>query len=128
MQPKTKVCTRCKKRKKLKQFYPAKRGKLKLSGYCKKCSYEYKVERYSDGRNKQWDKAKRENLKAEFLEAYGGACACCKEDKPAFLTIDHIFDDGEDHRKELRPNRRRGGSSVEIYRNLKKLGWPKDYV
>jgi hypothetical protein len=34
--------------------------------------------------------------------AYGGyKCACCGETEPKFLTIDHIFNNGAEHRREL---------------------------
>jgi hypothetical protein len=57
-------------------------------------------------------------LRAEFIEAYGGKCECCGETEPEFLSLDHIFGDGARHRRQLR----RGN----IYRELKRLGWPKD--
>ena len=31
----------------------------------------------------------REKLLREVLEHYGSACACCGEDNPRFLTVDH---------------------------------------
>lgn len=59
-------------------------------------------------------------VRAEVLEAYGGKCACCGEATPQFLTIDHIYNDGAEHRKTL------GGRSSSIYRWLKLNGFPKD--
>jgi hypothetical protein len=66
-------------------------------------------------------KAETAKLRAEFIEAYGGKCQCpggCDVDEPDFLSLDHIFNDGAQHRKQIR----RGN----IYRELKGLGWPKD--
>lgn len=41
-------------------------------------------------------------LKHEVFLAYGGAkCACCGETEEAFLSIDHVFNDGAKHRLEI---------------------------
>jgi len=41
-------------------------------------------------------------LKCEIYAAYGGSiCACCRETEPAFLTIDHINNDGAEHRRQV---------------------------
>lgn len=36
------------------------------------------------------------------LKHYGGKCAVCGEDLEIFLTIDHINNDGAEHRRQLR--------------------------
>lgn len=39
-------------------------------------------------------------LQHEVVMAYGGyRCACCGESEPLFLTIDHVNNDGAEHRK-----------------------------
>ena len=44
----------------------------------------------------------RKKLKDTVYEAYGGyKCACCGETTPEFLTIDHINNDGAEHRKSI---------------------------
>lgn len=58
--------------------------------------------------------------KAAAIAAYGGKCACCGECTPEFLTIDHIRNDGRDHRIEMRT----GGQG--IYRWLEANGYPQD--
>jgi hypothetical protein len=66
-------------------------------------------------------KGDNRRLREEFLREYGGRCQCpggCDIDEPDFLSLDHIFNDGAAHRKLLR----RGS----MYRELKRLGWPKD--
>jgi hypothetical protein len=35
---------------------------------------------------------------------YGGKCACCGEDDIRFLSLDHVNNDGSEHRKTLRDN------------------------
>lgn len=57
--------------------------------------------------------------KMELIEAYGGKCACCGESRWEFMTIDHINGGGADHKRRLKTSRM-------IYRELRKLGYPKD--
>lgn len=60
-----------------------------------------------------------EVLKDEVFTAYGGyTCACCRETIPAFLSIDHINDDGADHRRSI-------GS--DLYRWLIKHNFPEGF-
>jgi hypothetical protein len=63
---------------------------------------------------------KRVAIKVEVLVAYGGAfCACCGDTRLNLLTLDHINNDGTEHRKQTVP---RGGHI--FYRFLKKNGFP----
>ena len=64
------------------------------------------------------DRDRRAAIRREVLAAYGGKCACCGETHPEFLAIDHINNDGADHRKEVK--------SQEICRWLKRNGFPKE--
>jgi hypothetical protein len=71
------------------------------------------------------EKAKRlaAILKDQVFTAYGGwKCACCGETERAFLTIDHMLNDGYKLRKEGVH-----GHSTMFYRWLKKSGYPKDF-
>lgn len=47
-------------------------------------------------------KMRRERLRQQVLAAYGGLCACCGESEQAFLTVDHINNDGAEHRENYR--------------------------
>lgn len=77
-----------KDRKKLNLCRNCKEAPLPNRVYCKKCQ-----ELRSVYRNK---------TKQKVFDAYGGAkCACCGEDMLAFLTLDHINNDGNKHRKEI---------------------------
>lgn len=61
--------------------------------YCDECVI---VPRTSSA---QWKQRNRQQV----YEAYGGAfCACCGESEPRFLTLDHIANDGAEHRKAVR--------------------------
>lgn len=66
--------------------------------------------------NQNW----RWKIRLETIKAYGGKCSCCGEDKPEFLTIDHVYNDGNDKRKL---GEKSGGT---LYRVLRDLGFPKD--
>lgn len=58
----------------------------------------------------------------EALDAYGRRCACCGETTLAFLTIDHINNDGAEHRRSIVG----GGSGSTFIKWLKRNGYPKD--
>ena len=62
------------------------------------------------------------HLKAEVMDHYGGRCACCGEARLPFLTIDHVNNDGKEHRKVMRT----GGSGSNFYYKLRKQGFPGD--
>lgn len=42
----------------------------------------------------------RDKLRSDVLGAYGGMCACCGETQREFLAIDHINNDGAEHRRQ----------------------------
>ncbi len=58
-------------------------------------------------------------LKRDMVTAYGGCCACCGEKEIAFLTLDHVGGGGAKDRAE-------SGGSANVYRRLKRQGWPKE--
>lgn len=74
-------------------------------------------------------------LRAQIVKAYGGECACCGETRFHFLTLDHKNNDGVEHRKRLRRDRRMiwkskhrvaTEGSVPFWNDLKRRGYPKD--
>ena len=64
-------------------------------------------------REKNW-----QLYREEVYNAYGNVCACCGESEPAFLSIDHIDNDGASHRKKI---------GAQIYRFLIKNNFPKNF-
>lgn len=36
-----------------------------------------------------------------MFEIYGSACVCCGESQKRFLTLDHVNNDGAEHRKRI---------------------------
>lgn len=53
------------------------------------------------------------------IAAYGGKCACCDEDYPEFLDIDHPNGDGAAHRRHLK------GISIVMW--LRQHGYPPGF-
>ena len=64
------------------------------------------------------------NLRLSTLLAYGHKCVCCGETEAAFLTIDHIHNDGAEERRRIHGSSR--ASSPKFYRMLRNQGWPRD--
>ncbi len=59
-------------------------------------------------------------IKDEVFAAYGGyKCACCGETHKEFLQIDHVNNDGAEHRRKI-------GGSGRLYGWLKKHGFPQE--
>lgn len=52
---------------------------------------------WRDGLTSNQRARKRERIKA--IQAYGGKCVCCGETNAGFLTLDHVNDDGSEHRR-----------------------------
>ncbi len=64
-------------------------------------------------------------IKLMVLQHYGGTtpqCVCCEERGQEFLTIDHINNDGAEHRRKIKK-----GGGVAFYYWLKLNGLPKGY-
>lgn len=77
---------------------------------CKECLREDMLPRSRD---------RHQKIKQEVVDHYGGFCVCCGESNLAFLTIDHVNNDGADHRREIG----KGGLHGWLRRN----GYPEGY-
>jgi len=64
-------------------------------------------------------RARQRKLKEEMIAAYGGKCACCGESEYRFMSLDHIYMDGKQHRALV-------GSGSATWMALKHQGWPQD--
>ena len=66
-------------------------------------------------------------VRHEAIMAYGGyRCACCGETEPAFLSIDHVFNNGAAHRRELGWTVG-NGKGANITKWLKDHGYPAGF-
>lgn len=61
-------------------------------------------------------------LRTDIVTTYGSQCVCCKETEPLFLTLDHINNDGPEHKKLLHC---KGGS--KLYADVRRRGYPNTY-
>lgn len=71
----------------------------------------------------------RDKLKLEAMTIYGNgapACSSCGETDIDVLCLDHIDDNGAEHRKKLKISSRGGSAGGTTYAALKKLGWPEE--
>lgn len=65
---------------------------------------------------RKWQK----KLKQQIIEAYGGKCVCCQENRFEFMSIDHINGNGARERKAGYI----GGGKLYTY--LKRSAYPKE--
>lgn len=71
-------------------------------------------------------------LRKLVFEAYGNACSCCGEHRMSMLTIDHVNNDGHEHRRRLSANTKShkwrsvniGGTT--LYADIVNSGFPDD--
>lgn len=87
----------------LDEFYNDRtRGDRKCQ-YCKVCFNARKKQREQADPEKYRARNHAAYLKTklEVMQRYGGYCQCCGEPRIEFLTIDHINQNGADHRREL---------------------------
>jgi hypothetical protein len=118
------TCTRCKQTKPLSEFYRT--NSTVISGRsqpCKTCAKpirkEHEKKPHVRERTRELSRLRNRKLRQEVLLEYGSMCACCDETEPKFLSVDHVHNDGNEHRKET-------GMGGSFYHWLKKNGFPKD--
>lgn len=108
--------------------------------YCKPCRDAYNRDWYSKPKNKERALERRRvryngpghederllraryrwGLKLEAIAAYGGKCACCGEEHPEMLALDHIAGNGKDHRRQA------SSTGAQFYAWLRRRGWPRE--
>jgi len=112
-----KTCTRCKVEKPITEFRLL--HKRYRHSYCNDCFREYHREWTNSPAGQRWQKAnnkrfhkRRPNYGADYqrqrrlgmweriFTTYGRVCVCCGEAEPAFLTVDHVNNDGGADRKK----------------------------
>lgn len=67
-------------------------------------------------RDKQIDKYRQ-----PVLKHYGKVCKCCGEKTEKLLTLDHVNNDGKEHRERFR------GVTYKIFKDVIDKKFPKDY-
>ena len=107
-------CYKCGEEKAPEEFYKAKNAShpQDCHSYCKVCQKQYVI----DGKRN-----KRQRLRKEVMEGYGGKCSSCGFDDPRALALDHVNDNGAEERKEWR------GKMDFFYQKIIADGFPADY-
>jgi len=144
------TCTKCGEEKELTQFNfvgKSPNGKQYRGFCCKDCTAIYNREYSKPRERKEKAKARMRERRAaglpkpilsklaayqrgyrraaltRVLTAYGNRCACCGEDEPDFLVIDHVNNDGNVARKErLHPPR-----GEQLYKWLEANDYPRTF-
>lgn len=93
----TKRCRICGEEQPLKVFH-------RRCHICNKCRYQRdKVH------NKRAAKRRHIRLRTAVFEAHGAECTCCGESRQTMLCLDHVNNDGAEHRRSLQCN---GGTKL----------------
>jgi hypothetical protein len=66
------------------------------------------------------DRKRQQELRKVVLNHYGGKCACCGETTYEFLAIDHINNDGNEHRRKI-------GGSGKLYSWIRANHFPDGF-
>lgn len=61
----------------------------------------YMATNYKRWEKRDWTREYKRRRRLQVIEHYGGKCNCCGESQPEFLAIDHINNDGAEHRRQL---------------------------
>ncbi len=92
-------------------------------GSCMECARIYDRNRAPiKTKTDNWKQAQirhRLKVKVEAINHYGGKCACCGTTRVEFLCIDHINNDGAEHRRKI--------GRYPMPRWLKQHGYPEGY-
>lgn len=124
------LCSDCRRLLPLDAFYRVRKAKTQWTT-CAECFRAYQNawlksdagKRYLAGRE-AYKREHRQRLKRLVMNAYGGKCACCGEAELSFLCMDHVNEDGAEHRRALRAAGRGGDS---IYYWLRDSGFPDGF-
>jgi hypothetical protein len=132
-----KRCTRCGETKELSEFHVRRinNGKFKPrpNAACKVCACamvaKWRAVHMNDDVRKRHNvaaTAKRQRVRDAVFSAYGGyRCVCCGETERAFLTLDHVENDGAKWRRETLGSRSMAG--YRTYAWLFRHSFPPGY-
>ena len=84
--------------------------------FCGVCPHEATHLESNDAEGQSWYRRMRQRV----IAGYGGRCTCCGEQEPAFLAIDHVYNDGAAERAAT------GMSGGQWYRWLIVNQFPQD--
>lgn len=134
-----KSCSKCGESKSETEFYAGYRFRVKagkkvlwLNAQCKPCFMIHTKAYYQANKatlrplENAKNRDKRARVKDAVFAAYGGyKCACCGETEKAFLTLDHINNDGATNRRKIAGKRHAAG--YWTYDWVVKNGFPSGF-
>jgi hypothetical protein len=91
---------------------------------CRLCNLilQHSLRKLPEGEKRRRKQEARRNLKVEALIHYGIRCVCCDEAHFEFLEIDHVNNDGAQHRRD---NNIHGGEAM--FRWFRDNGYPPGF-
>jgi len=123
----SKTCSKCKEALPLSSFTKDKIRKDGLNYRCGNCTKEdHRIDyiKHTE-RRKATVKVYNKAIKKELFDYYGRKCKCCGETENAFLSIDHVNNDGAEHKRKL--GGERGTSGTIIYKSIINQGFPNTF-
>lgn len=104
---------------------PSNPNRRRCEACCIKQRQWYKNSEYRD-KNRVLDKQRRKERRKRIIDYYGGKCVCCGESESFFLSIDHINNDGANHRAHITKQRGRGkgAGSTTMDKWIEKNSYP----
>lgn len=125
--PPQKTCPRCRRDLPITEFYQRRSRPNGRHSHCKSCQKDAVRQQREDpefmARTLAHHRWYGYAIRMEVLRAYGGdppRCACCGEQEPVFLALDHVHNDGAVDRQLI-------GESHRIFRWLRRNGFPPGY-
>lgn len=108
----------------LDSFYHDRTRPDRKTQYCKDCINARSKQRYQKTRAaRKNDNVKyRMSCKREAMNHYGSVCQCCGEHRLEFLTLDHVNNDGAEHRRNMGFSHSCTGYNFYLW--LKQRNWP----
>lgn len=110
-------CQECRAKKT--EMAALRRERLKLDGRCA-CGHKSKATTRSCERCIEYGKSAQLRIKLAVVNHYGDCCACCGESNIRFLSVDHINNDGAEHRRKIS----NGGRAPHFYTWIINNGFP----
>jgi hypothetical protein len=111
-------CTGCTAR--LRDEKRAERDRWRQGGLCTTCGAGRDLEGVTCDSCRTRRRARHSRLKQKVMDGYGGCCACCGDTFLARLTIDHVNNDGAEHRRSL-------SNEAALYQQLLNRGFPEGF-
>jgi hypothetical protein len=119
-------CSDCRREKHIewRRKNPERWAQLQAKSRKKRLSDPAKLEKERKRGRDYWQR-----MKLDAMNAYGGpVCACCGETGLSFLSIDHVNNDGAEHRRSLGYGEGNGsGAYAATLRWMKRNGYPPGF-